>query len=788
VIVIAPESGAERLATQRYVLEMFTRIGVTLIVGLAMFKASVSLAVFPGWDMDPMSMASPLVGIGPTSTLAIDCALITLSGAVIALSAPLVGRFPAVELLLLLGGAASVAWHGLFSKHASQEHMLVGIGWTAAMSVAVGIAHAARLETVRKTGAAIALGFLAALALKGAMQVWDETPQTIAAYKASREAILASHGWAPDSFAARTFERRLYDAVATGWFGLSNVVATFGAAGVGVFAVLCVREPGKKLRMFAAVGLAISIVCVWLATSKGGFAAAGVGLGVGLVGAWVVGRSRLAGALLLLLVPLATIGAVVARGVVGERIGELSLLFRSQYLAAATKIFTRNPIEGVGPAGFKDAYLLAKNPLSPEEVSSPHSLLFDFAATLGIGGIAWGVLWLVLLALAGANLASDENEMDVQDELNDARAAFRPAAIGLAGATIGSAWVESAIATPLGGFVRIAALSLGLLIAWRVCIAGGWALRIALVAGAAAYGFHAMIEVTPVQSGSSALFAVLIGLAAAQPWDASQQVRKGVFKRAIPGLFVALLGIASSLLVGRVQRWEGFLLAGAARVEPVTWLTQELSVSGDAPKVQSAAEQLARLLGTPVAANRESVQRALLEARKKAGALAYEDLISAIAADPTNQDTRQAASNLSLQLATLDRALGAPDSPLGPAELRRLRSASDLAEDSTKLPWHRAAAESWLATVRRGIWDLTHEASALEGAFRASVNAATLDPNNPMHAATTARLARSMGNGAAASEWAKRALRLDENMRLDPLRRFEAKERAELEGLSKSWP
>jgi len=780
VIVIAPESGAERLASQRRVLETFTQVGVALIVALAVLKASVSLAVFPGWDMDPMSMASPLVGLGPTATLAIDCAMITLAGAVIALASPLVGRFPGLELLLWAGGCAAVVWHGLIATQASQENLLVGIGWAAAMSAAVAIAHAGRLEVVRKTGAAIALGFLAALALKGAMQVWDETPQTIEAYKANREAILASHGWAPDSFAARSFERRLYEAVATGWFGLSNVVATFGAAGVGVFGVLILRERGRVIRTLSVVGLAAALLCVWLATSKGGWAAAGVGVAVGVGGAWLVGRSRLAGAMLMLAVPLATVAAVVGRGVAGERIGELSLLFRSQYLAAAARIFTRHPIEGVGPAGFKDAYLLAKSPLSPEEVSSPHSLLFDFAATLGIGGIAWGVLWLTLLALAGTNLARDEGEDEAGDP-GEAREAFRPAALALAGATIASSWVESAIATPLSGFVRIAALFLGLMIAWRVCIAGGRALRVALVGGAAACGFHAMIEVTPVQSGSSALFAVFIGLAAAQRFDASAQVGRGVLKRAVPGLFVAVLGILSSLLVARVQRWEWFLTAGAERLEPITSLTQELSAANDASQIQRAAEVLSRLLAKPVAGDRESVQRALLDARKQAGALAYEDLIMAIAADPTSQPTRQAASNLSLQLAALNRELGTPDP-------RRLRSASDLAEDSARLPWHRASAEAWLATVRRGIWDLTKEPAALEGAFLASVNAATLDPHNPMHAATTARLAHTMGNRRAATEWATRALRLDENMRLDPLRRFEATERAELERLSRPLP
>lgn len=773
------ESGAARLRAQRQILEAFTRIGAACLVGLAMLRASVSLTVFPGWDMDPISMASPMVGLGPTATLAIDCALMTLAGALIALSSPLVGRFPLVELTLFLGGAAAAAWHGLISQHASQEHFLIGMSWTGAMAVAISLAHAARLESVRKTGAAIALGFLAALAFKGAMQVWIETPETIETYKASRNAILASHGWGPDSFAARTFERRLYDSAATGWFGLSNVVATFGAAGVGVFSVLLKREPGRGPRTLATIGLAVSALCVWLAASKGGWAAAGVGVAVGFGGVLLARRSRLTGAMLLLALPLVTVGAVAARGVVGERIGELSLLFRSQYMAAAVKIFTRNPIEGVGPAGFKDAYLLAKSPLSPEEVSSPHSLLLEFAAALGIGGLAWGVLWLTLVAMAGANLARC-GDAD-KDDTADARDSFRPAAIGLAGATIGSAWLESVIATPLGGAARIAGLAIGLMIAWRICSAGGRSLRVALVAAGAACGFHAMIEVTPVQSGSAALFAALIGLAAAPMGDPAAQAGRGVMARAIPGLFVALLGIGSSFLVGRVQRWEWALLAGAERLEPITSLKQELGAAPDAAKLRSASEQLTRLLGTPVDATSESVQRALIEATRKAGALAYEDLITAIAADPTSQPTRQAASNLSLQLAALNRELGTPDQ-------RRLRSAADLAEDATRLPWHRASAEAWLATVRRGIWEMTHEPAALEGAFIATVNAAALDPNNPMHAATAARLARKLGNGQATKEWSTRALRLDENMRLDPLRRFEAAERLELEGLSKALP
>lgn len=778
-------SASDLLATQRSILETLTQFGAAAILALAAIKASVSLVAFPGWDMDPMTAAAPMVGLGPTATLAIDCALFTLAGAIIALSSPIVGRLPATKLLLLLAGCAAVVWHGLFSPVASLDNLLVGMGWAASMAVAVSLSHAARMDSVRKTSAAIAMGFLAVLALKCAVQVFDENPETIAAFQKNREAILASHGWAPDSFAARTFERRLNDASATGWFGLSNVVATFGAAGLGFFALLLAREPGTKPRWLAALGLAASLACLVFSGSKGGWAAGGAGLAVGLGGAWIARSRRIRGSLVMIAIPLAAITAVGLRGALGERIGELSLLFRSQYVSAAARIFGEHPLSGVGPAGFKDAYLLAKSPLSPEEISSPHNVLFDFAATLGIGGLAWGALWLALLALAGTNLAADESEADHPDSAPDSgpSAAFRPGALAIAGATIASAWVETAIATPIAGIVRILSLALALLLAWRVCIAGGRTLRLALVAAAAACGFHAMIEVTPIQAGSSSLFAALIGLAAARPWEASLQIRKGVLKRAIPGLFLASVGIAASTLVGRVQSWEGSLLAGAARLEPIAALSQSLSESHDRESIRQASAALSRILGKPVGENPQAIREALLQARLDTGAEAYEDLIAAIAADPTHQPTRQAASNLSLQLASLERALKTPDSPATSLFQRRTQSAQNLAEDATRLPWHRASAEAWLATVRRGIWELTHDRSALEGAFDASVKAAELDPFNPTHAVTAARLAHALGNASAASQWATQALHLDDNMRLDPLRRIEPLERSELEAL-----
>ncbi|HQR39835.1 MAG TPA: hypothetical protein PLF26_15715, partial [Blastocatellia bacterium] len=70
----------------------------------------------------------------------------------------------------------------------------------------------------------------AVLAFRGIEQVFIEHPGTVENFKRNRDAILAAQGWPPDSAMARGYERRLMQAEATGWFGLSNVYASFAAA------------------------------------------------------------------------------------------------------------------------------------------------------------------------------------------------------------------------------------------------------------------------------------------------------------------------------------------------------------------------------------------------------------------------------------------------------------------------------------------------------------------------------------------------------------------------------
>ncbi|MBS0191539.1 MAG: tetratricopeptide repeat protein [Phycisphaerales bacterium] len=764
-------------SAQRQVLETLSVLGAALVVGLSVFKATVPLIAFPAWDLDPMMMWSEVVGIGPTGTLAIDCFLLTLSGATMTLAAPLVGRARLVECFLLAAGILALIWHSFRSPLAVRENFSTGLAWTAALSAGLMLSYAGRLPSVRRVALAIATGFAALLFIKCAAQVLIDLPQTIADFDADRISILASHGWAPDSFAARTFERRLRDTSATGWFGLSNVVATFGAAFLGIF-IAMLREPGAARRSVAGLGSLIAGACVVLAGSKGGYAAAAIAITIALLGPTASAGRPWRGALLLLSIPFAALAAVCARGLIGTRVGELSLLFRSQYLEAAARIFGQNPLRGVGPAGFRDAYLLAKNPLSPEEISSPHCIIFEFAATLGVGGVLWSVLWLVLLGSAGAGLAalqSTPSKTSLRPHIRTAL--FLIACIVLAGSI-----VEAPLATPGSGFARIVALALGAILAWRTCIAEPRTIAIASAAAAAALGFHAMIEVSPVIPASSALYFALLGLAAASLPPIPAPTRF-TWPLTLPGMALSMLGIAASLFLGKVQPWEESLRAAASRLEDVSTLASQVQRvdAADVRAKQEIAKGLESVLSKPVKPDPASLGRAVLEARLARGDEAYRELLRAIALDPTSYETRQAASNLALRLGAIDLELGLPAGD-------HFQQGLMLAEESTSIPSRKAASYAWLASARRGVYEFGRQPALLRQALDASSQAAALDPTNPIHAQRSALLAAEIGDPAAARLWAERALTLDENMRLDPLRRLAAGELERLRTLAQHPP
>lgn len=754
------------------IIESLLLVLVAAISGLALLKATAPSVTFPGWDLDPSMLSSPVIGIGPTANLGIDLLLITISGCVLALAGAGGIAVRWWRWLLLFAGLASVSWHAGVSPRAAQDHLLLGSSWSAALCVGVALSAAARFDNVARLVASVLFGSIAFFTMKAGVQVFVENPQTIEMFKANREAMLAAQGWTPDSFAAKAFERRLYDAPGTGWLGLSNVLSTVGACVTVAGISLMVRGRAKQLGVLA--GGICGVTVLYLAGSKGGWGAAG--LGVAAIAAWpLVARRSRASVALLLAMPLGALIAVALRGVVGERLGELSLLFRAQYLRAAAEIFFQHPLAGVGPAAFKDAYLLAKSPLNPEEISSPHSLFFDFAATLGLGGIAWSVLSASLLASAGSIAKASSEHANQPDPLVP-----RLVLLTLSLATIVGAWIELEISSPANVLVRAGGLGIAAIVAISVLsVSPIRAIRLAAAIAAAVGMTHAMIEMTAVLSGSAAMFACMLGLAAASSPVPKPPAARRSLLRAAPGLLLAAVGLVAASQVSVLSRWEALLRSASSSMGQSSALSRGFSEAVDTASKTEALQRLSDAVAERVAPTDAAVADALRKVRVQGASVALQELIAAIAVAPSHSETREAASRVALQLAALRAASS--------DERRDLRqTAIQIAADATSLPLRRAASQAWLANVLRGAADLGGDPTLRRDALGAIERAAILDPWNPLHAANAAKLAQELRDTSAAKRWAQKALELDANMRLDPLRRFEPGERARLEALGKA--
>ncbi|HEX8876624.1 MAG TPA: O-antigen ligase family protein [Phycisphaerales bacterium] len=762
----------DREAIRLRLIERLSAVFVAAILALAMLKATTPSVAFPGWDLDPAVIAGPVIGLGPTTTLGIDIAIVALSGATLSLCAAAGVGVAIWRWALLLTGLASIAWHARLAPTAAQDHMTLGASWAAAMSACVALSATARFAGVARLAAGVLLGGVAFLALKAGVQVLIENPQTIEMFKANRESMLAAQGWTPDSFAARAFERRLYDAPGTGWLGLSNVLATAGAC--AAVASIALVMTARRVSVATLLALVSGVSILIFAGSKGGWAAAALGVAAIVVWPWLRRTPRVAPWVLLAL-PLLALAAVGLRGIVGERIGELSLFFRAQYLAAAARIFVEHPLLGVGPAGFKDAYLLAKSPLNPEEITSPHSVFFDFAATLGIGGLAWSVL--LLSPLLGTRRLGEAARDDATDSsIDECRTPLRLALLTLAGVTIAGSWVEIEISSPSNVLVRVGGLLIACWIAAdvvrRVPLAH---VRFAAALAAAVGMTHGMIELTPVQGGSACLLLCLVGLAGATDPVRAAPARLAAV-RAAPGLALCGVALAASAWIAPLSRWESLLRSGAASMGQAPTFIRALTEAQDPGFRALVLRQLHDATGAAVGNDADSIKAAITKLRLQGMTRGLTDLVAAIAAAPSDSQTRESASRVALQLAALHTSES--------SERRDLRQrAIQIAADATTLPLRRAASQAWLANVLRGAADLGGDPTLRTDALQALERAAALDPWNSLHPSAAATLAQSLGQSDTARRWAARALELDANMRLDPLRRLDPAERTRLEAI-----
>ncbi len=761
--------------------------GLFLAITPMLVRASTNATTLPSWDLDPLLY--PLVATSLTPLASMLCDAVSLLGAAMLLiGASRSGIRPHVPTLLLtlIGGFAVVlhGWGAFGAVNGTLGNQRIGSAWLSAMAVASALWHAAQDARLRRTAVGVALGFVVVLALLGAVQVLITHRQTVADYLADPDRMLAAHGWSPDSPMAKSFVRRLMQPEATGWFGLSNVYATFAAAaavaGLGLAWASIRREVRDGKAIVGSVMLSLAgIAGLWFAHSKGGYVAAGAGLGA-LVALHVLARRpstltrRAAGAVGLAAI-IGPILLILVRGQIGERVSELSLLFRSFYIEAATKVFAANPVLGVGPDGFQRAFTAAKPALCPEEVSSPHGIVFDWTATLGAFGLAWVCLLARWAWSAGSSSISEVGGTTATLD----RASTRVLLVIPAAATIAAAFIEVALTTPDMALIRIGGLVLWCATAWMIAHAAteGAACRVALAGAAIAAIAHAQIDVAASLVSSVGLWAVLVVLAATPIGSfAPATVRHGGSSRvllaaaAVCGALALLVGIAAGT---SVRRWEQQLAAAADVVRPLAEFTDRLrslprpeTSAPGSDSIEVIVRDLGNAIGRPVATTPASVNAAMQELEGRLLPKAAKELAAAFETEPTDRRVLREASRLHLRLAERAFADGHEQVARGHWQraidvLRLTGPAADGTIPPSSSDWH------WLASVHEHAAGLTRDANELRAAIETRLRIVPLDPYNLDNARRIFRDAQKLGDQPLVREWAMRCLELDGYMRLD---------------------
>jgi hypothetical protein len=487
------------------------------------------------------------------------------------------------------------------------------------------------------------------------------------------------------------------------------------------------------------------------------------------------------------------IALILIRGQIGERIGELSLLFRSFYIEAAVKIFGAHPVLGVGPDGFQRAFTVAKLALCPEEVSSPHGIVFDWTATLGVFGLAWVCLLGRWAWGAGASpMAAVSQVVEPVD-----RSSTRVLLVIPAAATIAAAFVETAMTTPEMALIRIGGLVLWCVAAWAIAraVTGGVGCRVALAGAAIAAIAHGQIDVAGSLAASVWLWAVMIVLAAAPAVEPELVTRTPsaiwrpgrlfVTGAGVCGVMAAVVGYAALV---PVRAWETHLDHAADTVRPLAEFTERLqaaqrrdpSSSALTESIDVIVRDLGAAVGHSVTPTSESVNGAMQELEGRLLPSAAKKLEAAFDVEPSDRRTLREASRLHLRLA--ERAFGARNAAAAKAEwqrafeiLRLTGPAAERAEAPGSSDWH------WFASAHEHAATATRDPAELRAAIEARLRIVPLDPYNLENARRIFRNAQKLGDQPLAREWAGRCLELDGYMRLDrETRGLSDAERAEI--------
>jgi hypothetical protein len=322
------------------------------------------------------------------------------------------------------GVALLVAWSAVAAIHSAQVDaprpaMNMLFNWLA-LGAALWlwrqlIADEREVRTLIAVFVAIAVG----ISGYGLHQYFVSLPADRARYLADPDAALAAEGlnFPAGSIERELFEQRLMSTEPPATFALANSLAGWlvpwllVAVAVGWFAWRDRRgnNVAGTSRVLVGVLLMLTVAGLVLLLTKSRSAVVALAAGVPLL-VWALRRGRelhlrraaLVGSAIAAAVVLLIAIGVFAGGLDREVLSEApkSLGFRWQYWQATATMVRDLPWLGCGPGNFGDHYTRYKLPTASEEITDPHNLFLEIAATAGLpaalalAAVLAGVLWL----------------------------------------------------------------------------------------------------------------------------------------------------------------------------------------------------------------------------------------------------------------------------------------------------------------------------------------------------------------------------------------------------------
>lgn len=491
---------------------LLAMVAALLIAAIAAARCLVTLLPEIWFDVDPVLNSTRVPGLAPGWLMVMDVVLIGAAAAGLCGEAMRRrGGSPVLLLLWFIPLGSAMVWAGV-----GIDQVRVVFPWIAGITAAVAMAHLCRDAAVRRAAIAVLLAVAGPLLLRGLVQWGWELPDTAAWFVANRDAVIASMGLEPGSAEALVYERRVLTGGPGAWFTSENLLATvLAACSIAWFGLVIAAKVRGRSALIGGIAVTVVLlagVVTALTGSLGGVLVLVLGLGLTIAGLGSEAIRRRGGWIAMSVIVLAAIMPLVAAGLASfssSLPGVRSMLIRWQYDVGAAGVLASHPVLGAGPAGFQDAYAGARLPGAPEEITSPHAMLWEWTSTLGVPGVAWVALVVVLVWSAGCRgwRLHEHDEGRRWWPIAAAAVAIVPAVFVACG--------EWGVMDDAGRFVRIvgwASMPVLAWVGWR-CLVGsiaGWALVSAVVM----LIMHAQVEMSLYNAASSVWILALLGAAA----------------------------------------------------------------------------------------------------------------------------------------------------------------------------------------------------------------------------------------------------------------------------------